>query len=82
MLNKIKSDLINILIPKLKKSLPKKIQDLFGDDINYHINPTGKFVIGGPHGDTGLTGRKLLLILMEEKEDMVVELLAEKIKQS
>jgi len=61
MLNKIKSDLINILIPKLKKSLPKKIQDLFGDDINYHINPTGKFVIGGPHGDTGLTGRKIIV---------------------
>ncbi|MBK78702.1 MAG: methionine adenosyltransferase [Flavobacteriaceae bacterium] len=61
MLNKIKSDLINILIPKLKKSLPKNIQDLFGDDINYHINPTGKFVIGGPHGDTGLTGRKIIV---------------------
>jgi len=61
MLNKIKSDLINILIPKLKKSLPKNIQNLFGDDIKYHINPTGKFVIGGPHGDTGLTGRKIIV---------------------
>ena len=61
MLNKIKSDLINILIPKLKKSLPKNIQDLFGEDIIYHINPTGKFVIGGPDGDTGLTGRKIIV---------------------
>ncbi len=61
MLNKIKSDLINILVPKLKKSLPKNIQNLFGDDIKYHINPTGKFVIGGPHGDTGLTGRKIIV---------------------
>ena len=61
MLSKIKSDLINILIPKLKKSLPKPIQNLFGDDIKYHINPTGKFVIGGPHGDTGLTGRKIIV---------------------
>ena len=61
MLSKIKSDMINILIPKLKKSLPKTIQNLFGDDIKYHINPTGKFVIGGPHGDTGLTGRKIIV---------------------
>ena len=61
MLTKIKFDLINILIPKLKKSLPKSIQNLFGDDIKYHINPTGKFVIGGPHGDTGLTGRKIIV---------------------
>ena len=61
MLSKIKSDLINILIPKLKKSLSKSIQNLFGDDIKYHINPTGKFVIGGPHGDTGLTGRKIIV---------------------
>ncbi len=61
MLDKIKSDLINILIPKVKNSLPRSIQDLFGEDINYHINPTGKFVIGGPHGDTGLTGRKIIV---------------------
>ena len=61
MLSKIKSDLINILIPKLKKSLSEPIQNLFGDDIKYHINPTGKFVIGGPHGDTGLTGRKIIV---------------------
>ena len=61
MLNKIKSDLINILIPKLKKSLSKNIQNLFGDDIKYYINPTGKFVIGGPDGDTGLTGRKIIV---------------------
>mgnify|MGYP003950082863 FL=1 len=61
MLSKIKSDLVNILIPRIKKSLPKPIQNLFGDDIKYHINPTGKFVIGGPHGDTGLTGRKIIV---------------------
>jgi S-adenosylmethionine synthetase len=61
MLNKIKNDLINILIPRLKSKLNKEIQDLFNKDIIYHINPTGKFVIGGPHGDTGLTGRKIIV---------------------
>jgi len=61
MLAKIKKDVIEILIPKVKKKLPKKIQNLFDDHINYHINPTGKFVIGGPHGDTGLTGRKIIV---------------------
>ncbi len=61
MLAKIKKDIVEILIPKVKKKLPKKIQDLFDDQIKYHINPTGKFVIGGPHGDTGLTGRKIIV---------------------
>ncbi len=61
MLAKIKSDIINILIPKVKAQLPEKLQQLFTDDITYHINPTGKFVIGGPHGDTGLTGRKIIV---------------------
>ncbi len=61
MLSKIKKDILEILIPKVKKQLPKKIQDLFDDQITYHINPTGKFVIGGPHGDTGLTGRKIIV---------------------
>ena len=61
MLAKIKEDIINIVIPRLKAQLPTDIQALFGDDIKYHINPTGKFVIGGPHGDTGLTGRKIIV---------------------
>lgn len=61
MLKKIKDDVINILIPRVKKKLPKRVQALFNDKIKYHINPTGKFVIGGPHGDTGLTGRKIIV---------------------
>ena len=61
MLAKIKKDIIEILIPQVKAQLPEKIQALFDDDIKYHINPTGKFVIGGPHGDTGLTGRKIIV---------------------
>ena len=61
MLAKIKSDLISILIPRVLAKLNPEIQALFGDDIKYHINPTGKFVIGGPHGDTGLTGRKIIV---------------------
>lgn len=61
MLTKIKSDIINILIPRVKAQLPEYVQELFNDDITYHINPTGKFVIGGPHGDTGLTGRKIIV---------------------
>lgn len=61
MQEKIKSDLINILIPRVKTQLPIHIRDLFNDEITYHINPTGKFVIGGPHGDTGLTGRKIIV---------------------
>jgi S-adenosylmethionine synthetase len=61
MLKKIKDDVINILIPRILKKLPKRIQALFNDKIKYHVNPTGKFVIGGPHGDTGLTGRKIIV---------------------
>lgn len=61
MLKKIKDDIINIVVPRVKKKLPKRIQNLFTDRINYHVNPTGKFVIGGPHGDTGLTGRKIIV---------------------
>lgn len=61
MLAKINSDIINILIPRVKAQLPEYVQELFTDKITYHINPTGKFVIGGPHGDTGLTGRKIIV---------------------
>jgi S-adenosylmethionine synthetase len=61
MLKKIREDVINVLVPRVKKKLPKRIQGLFGGDITYHVNPTGKFVIGGPHGDTGLTGRKIIV---------------------
>ena len=61
MLEKIKEDMINILIPRVKAQLPAELQDLFTNGITYHINPTGKFVIGGPHGDTGLTGRKIIV---------------------
>jgi S-adenosylmethionine synthetase len=61
MLKKIKDDVINILIPRVKKLLPARIRKLFGGDIKYFVNPTGKFVIGGPHGDTGLTGRKIIV---------------------
>jgi len=61
MLARIKADMINILIPRVKSQLKPETQALFNDDIIYHINPTGKFVIGGPHGDTGLTGRKIIV---------------------
>lgn len=61
MLNKIKEDLLQILIPRVIAQLPESIQALFDADITYHINPTGKFVIGGPHGDAGLTGRKIIV---------------------
>ena len=61
MLARIRKDIIEILIPKVKAQLSPEIQELFNDDIKYHINPTGKFVIGGPHGDTGLTGRKIIV---------------------
>ena len=61
MLAKIKSDVINILIPRVKALCGKKVLALFNDNIKYHVNPTGKFVIGGPHGDTGLTGRKIIV---------------------
>ncbi|MGJ5641859.1 methionine adenosyltransferase [Formosa sp. S-31] len=61
MLAKIREDIINILIPRVIAKLPEDLQNLFTDSIKYHINPTGKFVIGGPHGDTGLTGRKIIV---------------------
>ena len=58
---KIQEDVINILIPRVKSQMKEEIKALFTDDIIYHVNPTGKFVIGGPHGDTGLTGRKIIV---------------------
>lgn len=61
MLAQIKTDVINTLIPRTKAKLSEKVLRLFNDDIVYHVNPTGKFVIGGPHGDTGLTGRKIIV---------------------
>lgn len=61
MLDKIKKDIKEILIPRVKNQLPQYVQELFNHDITYHINPTGKFVIGGPHGDAGLTGRKVIV---------------------
>ena len=62
MLARIKDDVINILIPRVKQQIhSQKVLDLFGLDIKYYVNPTGKFVIGGPHGDTGLTGRKIIV---------------------
>jgi len=61
MLAKIKSDVQNILLPRVKAILPKRVQELFDGDMILHVNPTGKFVIGGPHGDTGLTGRKIIV---------------------
>ena len=61
MLAKIKADIISIVIPRVKAKLKPELQKLFNDQITYHINPTGKFVIGGPHGDTGLTGRKIIV---------------------
>ena len=61
MLAKIKADVINILIPRVKSLCGDKVLALFNDDIKYFVNPTGKFVIGGPHGDTGLTGRKIIV---------------------
>lgn len=61
MLAKIKEDIINIVIPRVKAKMKPEVQKLFTEDITYHINPTGKFVIGGPHGDTGLTGRKIIV---------------------
>lgn len=61
MLAKIRKDIVDILIPRVKAKQKHEIQVLFNSDIQYHINPTGKFVIGGPHGDTGLTGRKIIV---------------------
>jgi S-adenosylmethionine synthetase len=61
MAKKIKEDVVGILIPRVKKQLKQSLQKLFTDKTKYHVNPTGKFVIGGPHGDTGLTGRKIIV---------------------
>ncbi|GHT36802.1 S-adenosylmethionine synthase [Bacteroidia bacterium] len=61
MQGKIAADVKSILIPRVKAQYPAHVQALFNDDITYHVNPTGKFVIGGPHGDTGLTGRKIIV---------------------
>ena len=61
MLSRIYDDVLNILIPRVKAQLGDKVLALFSNNINYHVNPTGKFVIGGPHGDTGLTGRKIIV---------------------
>ncbi|MFL1011981.1 methionine adenosyltransferase [Flavisericum labens] len=61
MLTKIRKDIVDILIPRVVAKLPENAQKLFNSNIKYHINPTGKFVIGGPHGDTGLTGRKIIV---------------------
>lgn len=61
MLAKIREDILNIVMPRVRAQLPEHIQVLFNDQIKYHINPTGKFVIGGPHGDSGLTGRKIIV---------------------
>lgn len=61
MQKKIQQDIVSILIPRIKAQLKPELQTLFTDAIKYHINPTGKFVIGGPHGDTGLTGRKIIV---------------------
>ncbi len=61
MIAKIEADVKSILLPRVKVKLPKRVQNLFDDKIKYHVNPTGKFVIGGPHGDTGLTGRKIIV---------------------
>ncbi|HEU4718025.1 MAG TPA: methionine adenosyltransferase [Bacteroidia bacterium] len=61
MQQQIRKDVIGVLVPRVMKKLPKRVRDLFNDKITYHVNPTGKFVIGGPHGDTGLTGRKIIV---------------------
>ena len=61
MLTQIRADVLNILIPRMREKCQPKVQALFNEHITYHINPTGKFVIGGPHGDTGLTGRKIIV---------------------
>ena len=62
MLARIKDDVVNILLPRVKEQIhSEKVLALFGEDIKYFVNPTGKFVIGGPHGDTGLTGRKIIV---------------------
>jgi S-adenosylmethionine synthetase len=71
MCDQIKHDIINILIPRVMKNLPSDIRKLFNDDINYFINPTGKFVIGGPHGDTGLTIHMAVKVRMVEVHFLV-----------
>ena len=81
MLEKIKKDVVEILVPRVKALLPEETRALFTEDIIYHVNPTGVFVIGGPHGDTGLTGRKLSLILTEERERTEEVLFQEKTPQ-
>jgi len=80
MLAKIKQDIIEIVIPRVKSKLKPSLQALFNDEITYHINPTGKFVIGGPHGDTGLTGRKIIVDTYGAKELTEVERFPEKIQ--
>ena len=67
MLNKIREDIKNILVPRVVAQQTEEIKALFNDQIKYHINPTGKFVIGGPHGDTGLTGRKKSSLIPTEE---------------
>ena len=81
MLETIKKDVENILIPRVKALLPERVQALFDNQLILHVNPTGKFVIGGPHGDTDLLEEKLLLTLMAEKGLTVVVLSLEKILQ-
>ena len=61
MLARIREDVLNILIPRVRANCQPKVQELFNDQIIFHVNPTGKFVIGGPHGDSGLTGRKIIV---------------------
>lgn len=60
-INRIKEDIVSIVMPQVKQMYSSELQELFDDQITYHVNPTGKFVIGGPHGDTGLTGRKIIV---------------------
>ena len=79
MLDRIHDDVLNILIPRVKAQSGEKVLALFGNDIKYYVNPTGKFVIGGPHGDTGLTGRKLTPTV--GKEHMAVVPFRERIHQ-
>ena len=72
-MSSIHKDVLEILMPRVKAQITsEKVLALFNDNIKYLVNPTGKFVIGGPHGDTGLTGRRLLLILTAVKAVMVV----------
>ncbi len=79
MVDQIRWDIINILLPRVKRQLPERVQALFDEDLILHVNPTGKFVIGGPHGDTGLTGRKIIVDTYGGK-DATGEALTEKIR--